>query len=154
MDSQIQKTGSDTVDRPDPSPLRGDLGPAKITIMVVAAAAPLTVMGGPALLGLGLGNGVGMPATFLVMSAVLLLFAVGFVAMTPFVKSAGAFYSYVQLGLGRGAGLGAGLTALVSYMAIEAGMLGLLGTGVDSLVTSYGGPHIEWWIYVVCCFRS
>ena len=66
MDSQIQKTGSDTVDRPDPSPLRGDLGPAKITIMVVAAAAPLTVMGGPALLGLGLGNGVGMPATFLV----------------------------------------------------------------------------------------
>lgn len=152
MDSQIQKTGADPVDRPERSSLRGDLGPAKITIMVVAAAAPLTVMGGPALLGLGLGNGVGMPATFLVMSAVLLLFAVGFVAMTPFVKSAGAFYSYVQLGLGRGFGLGAGLTALVSYMAIEAGMLGLLGTGMDALVTSYGGPHVEWWIYVVVLF--
>src|SRR3954452_15429489 len=86
--------------------LRGTLGVASIVFMVVAAAAPLGVIGGVVPLGLASGNGAGFPATFIVSTVVLLLFAVGFTAMTPFVDDAGAFFSYVRQALGFPAGIG------------------------------------------------
>src|SRR3954447_23976790 len=72
--------------------LRGNLGVASIVFMVVAAAAPLGVIGGVVPLGIASGNGAGFPATFVVATVVLLFFAVGFTAMTPFVEDAGAFF--------------------------------------------------------------
>src|SRR3954469_10313065 len=85
--------------------LRGRLGVASIVFMVVAAAAPLGVIGGVVPLGLAGGNGAGFPATFIVATVVLLLFAVGFTAMTPYVDEAGAFFSYVRNSLGLPAGI-------------------------------------------------
>ena len=41
--------------------LSGHLGPVGIVFMVVAAAAPLTVIGGNMPLAMGLGNGAGAP---------------------------------------------------------------------------------------------
>ena len=52
-----------------PSPVRqlkGNLGVPSIVFMVVAAAAPLGVIGGVVPLGLASGNGAGLPATFIV----------------------------------------------------------------------------------------
>ena len=63
--------------------LRGNLGVASIVFMVVAAAAPLGVIGGVVPLGIASGNGVGFPATFIVATVILLFFSVGFTAMTP-----------------------------------------------------------------------
>jgi hypothetical protein len=57
--------------------LRGNLGAASIVFMVVAAAAPLGVIGGVVPLGIAAGNGAGFPATFVVSTVILLLFAVG-----------------------------------------------------------------------------
>ena len=57
--------------------------------MVVAAAAPLTVLGGAAPLGMLLGNGVGFPALFAISGVILLLFAVGLTAMTRVVPRPG-----------------------------------------------------------------
>src|SRR3954467_5199570 len=111
--------------------LRGSLGVASIVFIVVAAASPLGVIGGPVPLGIAFGNGAGFPFTFLVATVVLLFFAVGFAAATPYVRSAGAFYAYVDKGLGRAAGLGTAFTALASYLALEAGVFGLLGPAVD-----------------------
>jgi NADH:ubiquinone oxidoreductase subunit K len=51
-------------------------------VMVVAAAAPLGVIGGVVPLGIAQGNGAGFPATFIVATVILLLFSVGFTAMT------------------------------------------------------------------------
>ena len=76
---------------PTRSRLRGNLGVASIVFMVVAAASPLGVIGGPVPLGIAIGNGTGFPFTFVIATVVLLLFAVGFTTMTPYVKSAGAF---------------------------------------------------------------
>jgi amino acid transporter len=134
------------------SRLRGNLGVASIVFMVTAAASPLGVIGGPVPLGISLGNGTGFPATFIIASVVLLLFAVGFTAMTPHVKAAGAFYSYVDRGLGRSVGLGAGFTALLSYLTLEAGVYGLIGPGIDALLGSYGVGHVSWWIYAAVVF--
>ena len=58
---------------------------------------------------------------------ILLLFAVGFTALTPYVEEAGAFFSYVRKSLGFPTGIGIAFVALVSYVAIEAGVYGLLG---------------------------
>ncbi|HKV17825.1 MAG TPA: amino acid transporter, partial [Mycobacterium sp.] len=132
--------------------LRGNLGVASIVFMVVAAAAPLGVIGGVVPLGLAAGNGAGFPATFIVSTIVLLFFAVGFTALTPYVEDAGAFFSYVRTSLGFPVGIGIAFVALVSYVAIEAGVYGLLGPAGGAIVETFGGPAIPWWVYAAVAF--
>ncbi|AYF97765.1 APC family permease [Protaetiibacter intestinalis] len=144
--------GDDAPERAVTGKLRGSLGVASIVFIVVAAASPLGVIGGPVPLGIAFGNGAGFPTIFLVVTAVLVLFAVGFTAATPYVRSAGAFYAYVDKGIGRGAGLGTAFSALLSYLVLEAGVFGLFGPGVDNLLQSYGLPAVPWWAYAAVGF--
>lgn len=144
--------GDGTPERAPVGKLRGSLGVASIVFIVVAAASPLGVIGGPVPLGIAFGNGAGFPTTYLVVTGVLLLFAVGFTAATPYVRSAGAFYAYVDKGIGRGAGLGTAFSALLSYLVLEAGVFGLFGPGLDSLLQSYGVPPVPWWAYAAVGF--
>jgi amino acid transporter len=132
--------------------LRGNLGVPSIVFMVVAAAAPLGVIGGVVPLGLAAGNGAGFPATFVVSTVVLLLFAVGFTALTPHVEEAGAFFSYVRKALGFPVGIGIAFVALVSYVAIEAGVYGLLGPAGAAVVELFGGPALPWWLFAAVAF--
>src|SRR5215213_7874080 len=85
---------------PETSPRlqRGTLGVADIVFFVAAAAAPLTVMAGVAPLAILFG-GIGAPAAYVGVGVLLCLFAVGFTAMTPYIRNAGAFYSYIAGGL-------------------------------------------------------
>ncbi|KHO20609.1 APC family permease [Mycolicibacterium setense] len=132
--------------------LRGKLGVASIVFMVVAAAAPLGVIGGVVPLGIASGNGAGFPATFIASTVVLLLFAVGFTAMTPYVDEAGAFFSYVRQSLGLPTGIGIAVVALVSYVALEAGVYGLLGPAGASVLELAGGPALPWWLFAAAAF--
>ncbi|ORA32147.1 APC family permease [Mycobacterium aquaticum] len=127
--------------------LHGRLGPVGVVFMVVAAAAPLTVIGGNMPLAMGLGNGAGAPVGFLIAAAVLLVFSVGFVAMTPYVPEAGAFFSYVTLGLGNRPGSGIAAVALIAYTAIQVGIYGYIGWAIGDTVRFYGGPQIPWPAY-------
>ena len=127
--------------------LHGKLGPVGVVFMVVAAAAPLTVIGGNMPLAMGLGNGAGAPVGFLIAALVLLVFSVGFVAMTPYVPEAGAFFSYVTQGLGRRMGNGIAAVALIAYTAIQVGIYGYIGWAIDDTVRFYGGPQIPWPVY-------
>src|SRR5215218_2509680 len=132
--------------------LRGNLGVASIVFLVVAAAAPLGVIGGVVPLGLAAGNGAGFPATFIISTVILLLFAVGFTAMTPYVDEAGAFFSYVRKSLGLPAGIGIAFVAIVSYVALEAGVYGLLGPAGTAVVELFGGPALPWWLFAAAAF--
>ncbi|MCW0214513.1 MAG: APC family permease [Pseudonocardia sp.] len=132
-----------------PHTLTGRLGVGSIVFMVVAAAAPLTVIAGTVPLGLAAGNGAAFPTTFVLCCAVLLLFAVGFCAMSRHVPQAGAFYAYVQRGLGRAPGLGSAFLALVTYTAVQLAVYGYIGAVLDGLVQHYGGPAVPWWAYSV-----
>jgi amino acid transporter len=143
-------SGTDTA--PPRTRLRGNLGVASIVFIVVAAASPLGVIGGPVPLGIAFGNGAGFPFSFVIATVVLLLFSVGFTQMTRYVPTAGAFYSYVSKGLGRGFGLGAAFVALLAYLALEAGVFGLFGPGLAELVHSYGGPDLPWWVWAAVGF--
>ncbi|WP_433662198.1 APC family permease [Nocardia sp. CA-128927] len=127
--------------------LRGSIGVVGIVFLVIAAAAPLTAVGGVLPLMIGLGNGAGAPTAYLIAAAVLLVFSVGYAAMSGHLDEAGAFYAYVRSGLGIGAGLGAAGLALLTYTAIQAGIYGLAASTVEELVVHYGGPDLPWYVY-------
>jgi amino acid transporter len=129
--------------------LTGRLGVIGIVFMVVAAAAPLTVIAGNVPIAIGEGPGPGAPVGFIIAAIVLLLFSVGFVTMTPHVKEAGAFFAYIAAGLGPRPGLGAALVALVTYTAIQVGIYGYMGWAVNDLITHYGGPSAPWWVWAL-----
>lgn len=138
----------DTTDT-DSGRLEGHLGTTGVVFMVIAAAAPLTVIGGNMPLGMGLGNGAGAPVGFIIAALVLLVFSVGFVTMTPYVREAGAFFSYVTDGLGDRAGMGTAIVALIAYTAIQVGIYGYIGWAIDDTIRFYGGPEVPWPIYAL-----
>src|ERR1044072_6777071 len=73
--------------------LSGRLGVGSIVFMVVAAAAPLTVIGGGFPVAVLLGNGAGVPSMFAIGAVILLFFAVGLSAMSRFIPRPGAFFT-------------------------------------------------------------
>lgn len=155
MANQIDESGvaaaTVTKDRPHRK-LRGTLGVWGIVFVVVAAASPLGVIGGPVPLGIAKGNGTGFPAIFVISTLIILLFAVGFTALTPYVPDAGAFYSYIGKGLGRVTGFGFAFVALISYLTLEIAVYGLIGQGAQALFASYGLPQIHWGIWAFVAF--
>jgi amino acid transporter len=126
---------------------RNSIGTAGIVFFVVAAAAPLTVVIALYPLIISAGNGIGIAGAFLAVALVLLVFAVGYVAMSKHVTNAGAFYSYVTLGLGRPAGLGAGSLAVFGYNAIQLGLYGGIGYYGHELVADWAGLQVPWWVF-------
>ncbi|WP_028927142.1 APC family permease [Pseudonocardia acaciae] len=126
---------------------RDALGAGGIVFLVVSAAAPLTVMAGVAPLAISVG-GIGTPAGYLAAGLVLIVFAVGFTAMTRHVSSGGAFYSYVSRGLGRAAGLAAAVVALMSYNALQIGVYGLLAAQAHASFEQLG-LNVPWPVFAL-----
>ncbi|MFD9791568.1 APC family permease [Streptomyces sp. NPDC059070] len=125
------------------------LGVLGILFLVLSAQAPLTGIAGAVPLSVGLGNGPGAPAAYLLAGAVVLLFSVGFVAMAHHVVDAGAFYTYIGRGLGRTAGVAGAGVALLAYCTIQAAMYGLYGATVRALVERHAGVDVPWWAWAL-----
>lgn len=126
---------------------QNSLGVPSIFFYIIAAASPLTVVVALYPIIIGSGNGVGMPGAFVIAAVVLMIFAVGYVAMSRHVTNAGAFYAYVTLGLGRIAGLGSAFLAIFAYNAIQAGLYGGFGYYAAELINPRLGVEIPWWAY-------
>lgn len=129
--------------------LRGNLGVGAIVFMVVAAAGPLTVVGGGAPVGIVLGNGAGYPVLFLILGAVLMLFAIGLSAMATRIPKAGAFFTYTGYGLSPAWGAAAAWLALVTYVLIHIAVYAFLGLQIHGFLTGLGVPSIPWWAYAL-----
>lgn len=125
---------------------KNSLGVGAVTFMVISAAAPLTAVAGGTPLGMLMGNGAGMAGTYLIVTLLLLLFAVGYVTMARHVGNAGAFYSYAARGLGGRAGGAAALVAILSYNAMQIGIMGLLGAATAGLFAGWG-IDLPWWLW-------
>jgi amino acid transporter len=123
------------------------LGVPSIFFYIIAAASPLTVVVALYPIIIGAGNGIGMPGAFVIAAVVLMIFAVGYVAMSRHVTNAGAFYAYVTLGLGRIPGLGSASLAIFAYNAIQAGLYGGFGYYASELFNPVLGIAIPWWAY-------
>ncbi|MGB6182725.1 MAG: APC family permease [Rhodococcus sp. (in: high G+C Gram-positive bacteria)] len=123
---------------------RGALKAHDIVFFVVAAAAPLTVMVAVAPIALLIG-GVGSPAGYLAAGLVNAVFAVGFTRMAKYIHNNGAFYSYIRRGLGRLAGLGSALVALVSYNLLQLSTYGVFGAITSGTIDQFFGVSVPWW---------
>lgn len=133
-----------------PEKLQGQLGVRDLVFTVLAYNAPLAVMAGYIPLVVAFGNGAGAPATFALVGVLLAVFAVGLTAMSRFMKSPGAFYSYISAGLGRPAGLGGAFAAFAGYTAINTSSYAYGGIVMKGLVEGLlSGPVIDWWIWAV-----
>jgi amino acid transporter len=119
----------------------------QIVFFVVAAAAPLTAMLGAVPPAISLGNGAGLPGAYVMVGAILLLFSVGFAAMSRHVVNGGAFYAYVARGLGRPLGMGSALVAVASYSAIQIALYGLFGFFCVDIVGGPLGLTLPWFVY-------
>lgn len=131
--------------------LSGSLGVTSIVLMVVATAAPLTVMVANTPLIITMGNGAGAAFDALLATLIMFLFAVGFVAMSRYISNAGAFYSYIQKGLGRTIGLGSATLAWISYFLILVALETYMGVALSDLLHTLMGIYIPWWILTLIC---
>ncbi|MEC4840405.1 APC family permease [Mycobacteroides chelonae] len=127
-----------------PSMLNRGLGVGSIVFMVVAAAAPLAVVTASVPLIISVSHSSAAPQFFLVAMVVLALFSVGFTSMGKHVPNAGAFYSYIQCGLGRHCGVGAAALALGSYAVMLLGLYTYLGVATSALLTTIH-LGVPWW---------
>jgi len=125
---------------------KGRLGVAGIVFFVVAAAAPLLGMTGAVPIAMFLGNGAGTAGTYLAVGLVLLVFSVGYGAMSQKVTNTGAFFAYVGRGLGPKAGVASAFASLVGYITIQLAIYGFFG-GVASF--TFNGVGTNWWIYAI-----
>ncbi|MGW0964910.1 APC family permease [Streptomyces sp. NPDC002516] len=146
MDSQTAVVNQTAPDAPTAGKLKpNSLGVLGILFFVLSAQAPLTGVAGAVPIAVGVGNGAGAPAAYVVAGLITLLFSVGFVAMGRHVVDAGAFYTYIGKGLGRTVGTGSAGVALFAYCAIQAAMYGLYGATVNGLLAHYTGMDVPWW---------
>ena len=125
------------------------VGVPAILFFVFSAQAPLTGIIGAAALAVALGNGAGAPGAYLIVGLVIILFAVGFTAITRHIDAKGGFASIIGAGLGKRAGNGGSWLALLSYNTIQGAMYGLLGATVSGMVIQYTGAESPWWLWAV-----
>jgi amino acid transporter len=125
------------------------VGMTGVIFMVLATAAPITAMTGNLPIAVGSGNGGGTPGAFLFATVVLAVFTIGYSAMARHVTATGAFYGFITRGLGRAAGLGAGLMATLAYMVFEGSLIGIFASFFKTDVEYFGGPKLSWFVYAL-----
>ncbi|MDP5225751.1 MULTISPECIES: APC family permease [Arthrobacter] len=130
---------------------RRRLGVTSITLMIIAASAPLTVLAGGVTTTFAVSGLFGVPLSFLVLGVILTVFAVGYAAMSRHVTNAGAFYAYIAQGISRPLGVGGSLVALMAYNLMQIGIYGVFGFTVSSLLSSRLGLDVPWWVPVLVC---
>ncbi|ADB53148.1 APC family permease [Conexibacter woesei] len=126
----------------------GTVGMWDLVFFVVAAAAPLSVMSGVSPLAIQFG-GLGAPGGYLVAGIVMAVFAIGFTAMSRYVRNAGAFYAYISKGFGRTVGVGAAFVAVLSYVAITIGFVPALGVFAHDTFASVFGIDLPWTVWAL-----
>jgi amino acid transporter len=103
---------------------KGAVGLGGVLFLTLTGSAPITAMLLNTPIVVGSGQGIGAPAAFIVATIVLVVFSVGYVAMSRKKTTTGGFYSYISHGLGREIGFGAGFGSLVAYGVFEASLAG------------------------------
>ncbi|UZW60696.1 APC family permease [Lysobacter enzymogenes] len=121
------------------------LGLWTIVFFVIATNGPLTALVGVVSTAILMGNGIGVPAAFLIAGVIYLVFSVGFVAMGRYIRNAGAFYAYVANGLGRPLGTAAAFLAIVAYAGLQFACYGLIGFFGANALAGWG-LALPWWV--------
>lgn len=124
---------------------KNTLGLFSLVFFVVAAASPLTGVVGGLPVAIFTGNGGGIPAIYIMACIILMMFSVGYIAMSRYVNDAGAFYTYISKGLGEHCGASASVLALIAYISIQTAVIAMLGFFAQQYLAQHLAMHIPWW---------
>ncbi|UOQ61285.1 APC family permease [Leucobacter rhizosphaerae] len=124
----------------------GRLGTWDIVFFVISAAAPLTVILSGAVTSFRMG-GIGAPGAILFCAVVLILFALGFTAMSKSVRNAGAFYAYVSRGIGKPVGLGVSSVTVFAYISLVISFYGFIGFFAQFTFAELFGLDVPWGVW-------
>ncbi|MCE0768598.1 APC family permease [Pseudonocardia kujensis] len=124
--------------------LKGRIGVIELVLTVLAWSAPIMVVSAvtPFMISFG---GIGAPLAYVIAMAILLVFSVGYTAMTRHVDNPGAFYAYITAGLGKAPGLGASFLAIAGYLFMAVASYMFIGTAVANLAGELGLQSIPWY---------
>lgn len=128
---------------------KGRLGVLGIVFFVVAASAPLVGMTGAVPVAMLAGNGAAAPGAYLAVGLVLLLFSVGYAAMSNRVTNTGAFFAFVGRGLGTNAGVASAFASLVGYITIQLAIYGFFGGIVAVEMAVRFGIDLPWHVWTL-----
>jgi amino acid transporter len=95
-----------------------------------------------------LGNGAATPGAYLAVGLTLLVFSVGYAAMSSKVTNAGAFFAFVGKGLGPKAGVASAYASIIGYVTIQLAIYGFFGL-VISLTAAGFGLSLPWWAWAL-----
>jgi amino acid transporter len=127
--------------------LRPDsIGVVGMVFMIVAATAPLTAMATNIAVSIAGGVGIGTVGLFVVVGVLLAVFAIGYLLLARYVKSAGGQAAFVSFGLGKPAGTAIAFVATVAYNAAAAGMAAATGFYASMALSMYTGVDVPWWL--------
>jgi len=134
----------DVSQRQDVAKLRKHaVGLGGVLFLTLTGSAPISAMLFNVPIMVGYGQGVGAPAAFEFAAVVLVVFAVGYVAMARKKTTAGGFYSYISHGLGRELGIGTGYGSVVAYSVFEASLAGGFAYFLGLKLNQFG-VNIAW----------
>ncbi len=128
------------------------MGTADIVFFVLAGVAPMGVVVALLSLSIALGDGPGVPGTYLIAGTVLALFATGYVQMSRRVTNVGAFYTYAREGLGKAVGGAAAYLAVIAYNAGTIGIFGALAYFAHTVAGSVLGIDLAWQWWALIAF--
>ena len=127
---------------------KGRLGVFGIVFFVVAASAPLVGMTGAVPVAMVPGNGAATPGAYLAAGITLLIFSIGYAAMSHHVTNTGAFFAFVGRGLGMRAGVASSYASLVGYITIQLAIYGFFGLVMNITMADYG-LDLAWWAWAL-----
>jgi amino acid transporter len=131
---------------------RDRLGVPAVLFFVLAGVAPLTVAAGVIPAAYATTGLTGIPAAFVLVAAILAVWATGYVAMTRHITNAGAFYAFIARGLGRPAGVAAALVALLAYSFLQVGLYGAFGPAAAGQAAAHLGVNASWWVWALAAW--
>ncbi|HEY3752380.1 MAG TPA: APC family permease [Pseudonocardiaceae bacterium] len=125
------------------------LGTTRVTQFALSAAATLTVVAGVLPTGYAVTGIIGIPAAFVLLGVVLIVFCVGYNAMSRRISNAGAFYAYIAQGVSRPAGVAAAWIAMCCYNLLQVGLYGIFGALGAPLLNSWLHINLAWWAWAL-----
>lgn len=129
---------------------RNQLGVPAILAIIVAAAAPMSVVAGGAVSGFATTGLTAIPLAYLVIAVLLALWAPGYLSLAH-LANAGSTYSYLRHGLGRVPSVAGAGVAVVGYNLMQIGFYGGWGLAAQQF-TRFVGFDTPWWGWAIAAW--
>ena len=124
------------------------LGVRSVLGFVLSGVAPLLVAAGLITSAFAVTGMTAIPFMLLVTAVMLTVFFVGYLSMARYVNNAGAFYSYIALGLGRPLGIAGAIVAWFGYNMLQVALYGIFGATIAPMLgDSFLHWHQPWWLW-------